>query len=166
MIYFLENHFKDLTSEHEKEEDDNSIYRNNFFFGLFDGDKIENKEEKQYIENIKKLYILVINFISSLIIKIEESISNIPRAIKNILNIMGHLIEKKMSNNETTEKIIYYLFMSKLIIFIGNLILPNNINENFIIENFNKISLNFKEQIFSQNFDNLNEIKIILIIIK
>ena len=25
MIYFLENHFKDLTSEHEKEEDDNTI---------------------------------------------------------------------------------------------------------------------------------------------
>ena len=125
MIYFLENHFKVLTSEHAKEEeDDNTIYRNNYFFGLFNSDKIENKEEKQYIENIKKLYILVINFICSLIIKIEESLSTIPRAIKNILNIISHLIEKKMANNEKTEKIIYYLFMSKLKIFIGNLILP------------------------------------------
>ena len=137
MIYFLENHFKNLTSENEK-EDDNTLYRNNYFFALFDGDKIENKEEKQYIENIKKLYILVINFISSLIIKIQESLSNIPKAIKNILNILSHLIEKKMANNEKKEKIIYYLFMSKLKIFIGNLILPaikNFYNTGIIGEN-------------------------------
>ena len=127
MIYFLKDHFNDLASEDEKK--DENKYRNNFFFDLFNSDKIENKDDKNYIENIKKLYELVTSFISDLILKIEESLSNIPRPIKNILNVLDLLIKKKMTNNEKKGKIIYFILTSKLKIFIGNLILP-------IIKNF------------------------------
>ena len=124
MIYFLENYFKLLLSENIEDEDDKDKFRNKYFFNLFNSGKAENSEGKKYIENIKKQYDLVISFIVNLTIKIEESLKDIPKAIKNILNIIGFLIKKKMSNNEKQEKINYYLLMSKLKIFIGNLIIP------------------------------------------
>ena len=75
-------------------------------------------------------------------------------------NLLKISFEYNLPKNVNSNEIYLFSLLSILIIII------NNMNEKFIIENFNKISLNFKEQIFSQNFDNLDEIKIILIIIK
>ena len=75
-------------------------------------------------------------------------------------NLLKISFEYNLPKNVNSNEIYLFSLLSILIIII------NNMNEKFIIENFNKISLNFKEQIFSQNFDNLDDIKIILIIIK
>ena len=54
----------------------------------------------------------------------EETISNIPIPIKNILNFIDKLIDKKMSQSKDIKKITYFKLMSKLKIIIGNLIIP------------------------------------------
>ena len=120
MIYYLENNFNELMDE-TKEEDK---FRNYYYFNIL-LDKSEKKNNKEkYIDNIKKKYYLIFSFIESLLFKIEESLSNIPQPIKNILNIFDFIIEKKMSENHREEKIIYYILMAKIKIFIGNIILP------------------------------------------
>ena len=132
MLYFLENHFSSLISK--AKEDDK--FSNNYFFGLFAKDKTEKKDQKaikeKYIQNIKKKYDSVISCFVNLMIKIEETLPNIPQPLINILNILDHLIEIKISNeknekfdeNQKRKKIAYFTLMAKLKIFIGNIVLP------------------------------------------
>ena len=135
IIYFLENNFSNLVSK-AKEGDK---YRNSYFFGFLDTDKNEKKEDRinkgKYIDNIKKKYDLVISTIVNLMIKIEETLPNIPKPIKNILNIVEILIKKKLGDNEKQDKIVYFTLMAKLKILIGNIILPkiNNYYNNRIL---------------------------------
>ena len=119
--------------------------------------------------NNKKIFILNDIFttylkfiISNLIYLIINNKKFVNKEILELtyFNLLKISFEYNLPKNVNSYEIYLFSLLSILIIII------NNINENFIIENFNKISLNFKEQIFSQNFDNLNEIKIILIIIK
>ena len=135
MIYFLENHFSILISK--AKEDDK--FSNNYFFGFFAKDKTEKKDQKvikeKYIQNTKKKYDSVISCFVNLLIKIEETLPNMPQPLINILNILDYLIEKKMSTeknendeklkeSERIKKIAYFTLMAKVKIFIGNLILP------------------------------------------
>ena len=120
MLYFLENHFSSLISK--AKEDDK--FSNNYFFGLFAKDKTEKKDQKaikeKYIQNIKKKYDSVISCFVNLMIKIEETLPNIPQPLINILNILDHLIEIKISNeknekfdeNQKRKKIAYFTLMA------------------------------------------------------
>ena len=118
MIYYLETVLLEINEEDDK-------YRNYYYFGYL-SEKIEKKisDKEKTIENIKKKYGLIKSFILSLLIKIEESLPNMPQPLKNILNVLDILIEKKMWEKEKSEKILYIILMAKLKILIGNLILP------------------------------------------
>ena len=177
MIYFLENHFSILISK-AKEDDKLS---NNYFFGLFAKDKSEKKEQKvikeKYIQNIKKKYDSVISCFVNLMIKVEETLPNMPKPIINILNILDYLIEKKISTekdekleeNEKNKKISYFTLMAKVKIFIGNLVLPiikhyysNRILDELILtrstsEILKTLEIIFNSIISGKLFDNNNE---------
>ena len=166
MDYFLTENLTNMIMKAK----DNDKYRNNYFFGLLAPEKNEKSEQKaikdKYIENIKKEYNLLTDFITNLISKMEETISNIPTSIKNILNAADKLIEKKMGNNKEQSKFAYFQLMAKLKIIIGNFILPmiNEYYTNRVItehilsiptsEALKKIEKIFKAILIGKLFDN------------
>ena len=166
MDYFLTENFSNMIMKVK----DNDKYRNNYFFGFLAHEKNEKPEQKvikyQYIENIKKEYNLLTDFITNLISKMEESISNMPISIKNILNAVDKLIEKKMSDKKEQNKLAYFQLMAKLKIIIGNFILPmiNEYYTNRVItehilsistsEALKKIEKIFKVILIGKLFDN------------
>ena len=117
MIYFLK-----MIAEVDEDPKKSNIYRNYYYFGFLLTEKKFIREKK--FEEIRKSYDLIQVFIASLIIKIEESLSNIPQPLQNILNVLDILIRKKMSQNENEEKVIFYILMAKIRVLIGNIILP------------------------------------------
>lgn len=121
MIYFLGNHFSQLTSK-IKEQDK---FRNTYFLKIINEKNSKDIEENEkFLLNTKKKYELVTYFITNIIKRIEESISSLPKAIKNLSYVLNALIEKKMKKKEKIQKIEYYKLMAKLKIFIGNMLLP------------------------------------------
>ncbi len=124
MSYFLSNNYNHLVFEDEGE----GKFRNNYFFVLSVLCKNDSKEQKDkkdnYFDNIKKKYELLTNCMTSIIKKLGQTITNIPTPIKNILNAMDKLIDKKMSQEKEIKKVVYIKLMSKLQILIGNIILP------------------------------------------
>jgi hypothetical protein len=118
MTYFLSNN---LIGEEDTK------FRNIYFFTLSNLCQNEEKSQnttKDYFQNIKKKYEILTNCLTNIVKKMEETISNIPIPIKNILNFIDKLIDKKMSQNKDIKKIMYFKLMSKLKIIIGNLIIP------------------------------------------
>ena len=122
MIYFLGNHFTQLTSKIKGQEK----FRNTFYFSIINEKKNDKEieENEKYLLNTKKKYELVTYFISNIIKKLEESISSIPKAIKNLSYVLDALIEKKMMKKEKFQKIEYCKIMVKLKILIGNMLIP------------------------------------------
>ena len=168
-IYFLENTFSILVSKPKQGD----LFRNNYYFGLLEVYNNEKKEERinkeKYIDNIKKKYDLVISTIVNLMIKIEETLPNIPKPIKNILNIVEILMKKKFKDNKNQEKIVYFTLMAKLKILIGNIILPminryltNGILGDLILSSSTSDILKSIEKIFNtmlngKLFDNIED---------
>jgi len=121
MIYFLGNHFTQLTSKIKEQEK----FRNIFFFKIINEKNSKDTEENEkFLLNTKKKYELVTYFITNIIKKIEESIPTMPKAIKNLSYVLDALIGKKMMKKEKIQKIEYYKLMVKLKIFIGNMLIP------------------------------------------
>ena len=117
MIYFLQT-----IAEVDEDPNKKDLYRNIYYFGFLLTEKKFAREKK--FEEIRKNYDLIQVFIASLIIKIDELLSSIPQPLQNILSVLDILIKKKMSKNETEEKVLYFILMAKIKILIGNIILP------------------------------------------